>query len=180
MNNARRFLGGLVCAMIVWPLAATAETALAAVGLSSLRLDQVEAVSRVVTAAETGEINPTDARVALARVRSQAPPFGPVVRTIGYAVFSAGLALILSGGVADVMVAAALGAVVGTIQLAVAESGAATRAFLPVLCAFLVSTTVFVVGRYSADISVLAPLIAPLVTFLPGALLTTAVVELST
>jgi uncharacterized membrane protein YjjB (DUF3815 family) len=56
----------------------------------------------------------------------------------------------------------------------------ATRAVLPVLCAFLVSTSVFALGRFNEDISVLAPLIAPLVTFLPGALLTTAVVELST
>jgi uncharacterized membrane protein YjjP (DUF1212 family) len=162
------------------PGQARVETALAAVGLSGMRLDQVEGVSRVVTAAETGHIAPTNARVALANIRSQAPPFGSVARTLGYAVFSAGLALILSGGAADVIVAAALGAVVGAIQLAVAQSGAATRAVLPVLCAFLVSTSVFVLGRFSADISVLAPLVAPLVTFLPGALLTTAVVELST
>jgi uncharacterized membrane protein YjjB (DUF3815 family) len=70
--------------------------------------------------------------------------------------------------------------VIGAIQLAVAQSAVATRAVLPVLCAFLVSTSVFALGRFNEDISVLAPLIAPLVTFLPGALLTTAVVELST
>ncbi|MGH3506405.1 MAG: threonine/serine ThrE exporter family protein [Nocardioidaceae bacterium] len=162
------------------PGQATTETALAAVGVSSLRLDQVEGVSRVVTAAETGEIAPRDARAALARVRSEAPPFGSVARTLGYALFSAGLALILSGGAADVIVAAGLGAVVGAIQLALVESGAATRAVLPLLCAFLVSTAVFILGRFSEDIGVLAPLVAPLVTFLPGALLTTAVVELST
>jgi uncharacterized membrane protein YjjP (DUF1212 family) len=162
------------------PGQATVETAVAATGLSSLRLDQVEDVSRVVTAAESGEITTADARTALARIRTQAPPFGSVARTLGYALFSAGLALVLDGGVADVIVAAGLGAVVGVIQLVIAESGAATRAVLPVLCAFLVSTAVFVLGRFSEDISVLAPLIAPLVTFLPGALLTTAVVELST
>jgi uncharacterized membrane protein YjjP (DUF1212 family) len=162
------------------PGQATVETAVGAAGLSSLRLDQVEAVSGVVTAAETGEIAPTDARNALARVQHQAPPFGSVTRTLGYALFSAGLALILSGDVADVVVAAALGAVVGAIQLALAEAGPATRAVLPVLCAFLASTSVFVLGRLSEDIGVVAPLVAPLVTFLPGALLTTAVVELST
>jgi uncharacterized membrane protein YjjP (DUF1212 family) len=162
------------------PGQATLETAVAAVGLSSMRLDQVEGVSRVATAAETGEIATADARQALARIRNQAPPFGSVARTLGYALFSAGLALILSGGAFDVIVASGLGAVIGAIQLALADSGAATRAVLPVLCAFLVSTSVFVLGRFSEDISVLAPLIAPLVTFLPGALLTTAVVELST
>jgi uncharacterized membrane protein YjjP (DUF1212 family) len=162
------------------PGEAAVETAVAAVGLSGLRLDQVEDVSRVVTAAETGQMAPTDARVALTRIRGQAPPFSSVARTLGYALFSAGLALILSGGAADVIVAAALGAVVGAIQLAMAQPGAATRAILPVLCAFLVSTVVFLLGRLSEDISVLAPLVAPLVTLLPGALLTTAVVELST
>ena len=54
------------------------------------------------------------------------------------------------------------------------------RAVLPVLCAFLVAVSVLALGRLHEDVGVLAPLVAPLVIFLPGALLTTAVIELST
>jgi uncharacterized membrane protein YjjB (DUF3815 family) len=43
-----------------------------------------------------------------------------------------------------------------------------------------VALTVFLLARGSADIGVFTPIIAPLVTFLPGALLTTSVIELST
>jgi uncharacterized membrane protein YjjP (DUF1212 family) len=158
----------------------TVETAVATAGASGLRLDQVDAVSRVVTAAESGEISPSDGRAALARARSQSPQFGAPARTLGYALLSTGLALILRGSAVDVVVAAGLGAAVGALQLSAGRAGTASHAVLPVLCAFLVSVSVLVVGRLHEDVGVLAPLVAPLVTFLPGALLTTAVIELST
>jgi len=162
------------------PGQSTVETAAAVAGLSGLRLDQVDLVSRVVTAAELGEISPADARSALAAARSQPPQFGAAARTLGYALLSTGLALILQGSAVDVLLAAALGAVVGALQLRARTSGVASRAVLPLLCAFLVAVSVLTLGRLNEDVGVVAPLVAPLVTFLPGALLTTAVIELST
>jgi uncharacterized membrane protein YjjP (DUF1212 family) len=158
----------------------TVETAVAVAGLSGLRLDQVDAVSRVVTAAESGELSPAEARSALTRARALPPPFGAATRTLGYAVLSSGLALILRGSTVDVVVAAALGAAVGALQLWGRRSGTVSRAVLPVLCAFLVAVSVLALGRLNDQVGVLAPLVAPLVIFLPGALLTTAVIELST
>ena len=158
----------------------TMETAVAAAGVSGLRLDQVDAVSRVVTAAEAAELTPAEARAALARARAQSPPFSATTRTLGYALLSTGLALILRGGAVDVVVAAGLGAGVGALQLWAQRSSAASRAVLPVLCSFLVAVSVLALGRLHEDVGVLAPLVAPLVIFLPGALLTTAVIELST
>ena len=158
----------------------TVETAVAVAGLSGLRLDQVDAVSRVVTDAEAGRLSPWEARDALARARALPPPFGAATRTFGYAVLSTGLALILRGSTVDVVLAAALGAAVGALQLWGRRSGAVLQAVLPVLCAFLVAVSVFALGRLNDEVGVLAPLVAPLVVFLPGALLTTAVIELST
>jgi uncharacterized membrane protein YjjP (DUF1212 family) len=158
----------------------TVETAVAAAGWRGLRLDQVDAVSRTVTAAETGAVGPSDGLVALRRANAQPPPYGPTARTAGYAVLSTGLALILQGTAIDVAVAATLGAVVGALQLMARGSGPAARAVLPFLAAFLVAVSVFVLGRVHEDVGVLPALIAPLVTFLPGALLTTGVIELST
>jgi uncharacterized membrane protein YjjP (DUF1212 family) len=162
------------------PGAAAVETAVSAAGLSSLRLDQVDAVSRVVSAAETGAIRPADARSALVDARTSTPPFGPGLRTLGYALLSTGVTLVLRGSAIDVLVAAALGAVVGAAKIVAGRAGTATRAVLPVLCAFFVATSVFLLARLGVDLGVLAPLAAPLVTFLPGALLTIAVIELST
>jgi uncharacterized membrane protein YjjP (DUF1212 family) len=162
------------------PGATTVETAVAAAGLHGLRLDQVDAVSRTVVAAETGAITASDGLDALRRARALEPPFGPASRTLGYAVLSTGLALILQGTAADLLVAAALGAGVGALLVMTRDSGTAARAVLPFLCAFLVAVSVFVLGHLHADISVLPALVAPLVTFLPGALLTTGVIELST
>jgi uncharacterized membrane protein YjjP (DUF1212 family) len=162
------------------PGRATVETAVAAAGWRALRLDQVDAVSRTVTAAETGAVTPSDGLVALRRANAQAPPYGPAARTAGYAVLSTGLALILQGTALDVVVAATLGAVVGALQLMARGSGPAARAVLPFLAAFVVAVSVFVLGRVHEDVGVLPALIAPLVTFLPGALLTTGVIELST
>jgi uncharacterized membrane protein YjjB (DUF3815 family) len=51
---------------------------------------------------------------------------------------------------------------------------------LPLGGAFVVATVVFLLGRTDLDIGVFAPLVAPLVMFLPGALLTTSVTELAT
>jgi len=162
------------------PGATTVETAVAAAGLHGLRLDQVDAVSRTVVAAETGAISASDGLDALRRARALEPPFGPASRTLGYAVLSTGLALILQGTAADLLVAAALGAGVGALLVMTRDSGTAARAVLPFLCAFMVAVSVFVLGHLHADISVLPALVAPLVTFLPGALLTTGVIELST
>ena len=162
------------------PGQARVETAVAAASVSRLRLDQVDAVSRVVTAAETGAASPAEVLVSLREIRHRPPPYGPVARTVGYAMLSSGVALVLGGTGPGVLVAAALGILVGSIHLLTLPSGATTRAVLPLFCAALVAATVFLLGRLDLEVGVLAPLVAPLVTFLPGVLLTTAVIELST
>jgi uncharacterized membrane protein YjjB (DUF3815 family) len=57
---------------------------------------------------------------------------------------------------------------------------AAYQLFLPVLSSFSVSAAVFLLVRAGLEVGVQAPIIAALITFLPGALLTTAVIELAT
>jgi uncharacterized membrane protein YjjP (DUF1212 family) len=162
------------------PGQARVETAVAAASVSRLRLDQVDAVSRVVTAAETGAASPGDVLTSLREIRHRPAPYGPVARTVGYALLSSGVALVLGGTGPGVLVAAALGVLVGSIHLLSLPAGATTRAVVPLFCAALVAATVFLLGRLDLEVGVLAPLVAPLVTFLPGVLLTTAVIELST
>lgn len=158
----------------------TVHTAGRAAGTARLRLDQVDAVFDVVRAAENGEIEPADGMARLRAIRATPPAYSPGVRLLGYTVLTVGLALVLRASWSDLFVAGLLGAAVGTVLLAGERLAAPYEVFLPVLCAFGVSVTVFMLARTDLDLGVFAPLIAPLVTFLPGALLTTSVIELST
>ena len=166
--------------LVSLPGRASVETAASTAGLRPLRLDQVDAVSKVAAAARSGTLRPGATLERLREITDQPPPFGPVARTVGYALLSAGLALILNGGLVDLLVAAALGLLVGIVLLTADALPPGWRAVLPVLCAFGVAVAVFLLRRTSLDIGILPPLVAPLVTFLPGALLTISVIELAT
>lgn len=165
---------------VTLPGAGTVETAAASAGRDSLRLDQIDAVARLVDTAGTGALAPAEGQAALQSVRDIPPPFGAVARTLGYGALSVGLALILRGSAVDLLVAAVLGLFVGGVLVLARDAPMTLRAVLPLGAAFVVAAVVFLLGRADLDIGVLAPLVAPLVMFLPGGLLTTSVTELAT
>jgi uncharacterized membrane protein YjjP (DUF1212 family)/outer membrane biosynthesis protein TonB len=156
------------------------RTEVSAAGTSRLRLDQIDALYRLTDAAERGRVDPREGLARIARIRTMRPPFDRPVRLLGYVVLTVGLGLILRGGLLDLIVAAVLGAGIGAMQLTTERLGKHYRAFLPVVAAFAVSVVVFVLGRAVPELSVFPPLVAPLIALLPGALLTTSVIELST
>jgi uncharacterized membrane protein YjjP (DUF1212 family) len=156
------------------------RTEVASTGESKLRLDQVEAVFTVADAAERGQIGARAAVVDLRAARDLPPPFAPAVIVAGHAVIAMGLAVILAGGWTEIGVAAVLGAGVGVIKQWAASRRLAIQVFLPVTCAFLVAAAVALLARTELHPSVLPPILGALVTFIPGGLLTTAVIELAT
>jgi uncharacterized membrane protein YjjP (DUF1212 family) len=166
--------------IITLPQMHESRTEVASTGRSRLRLDQVEAVFTVADAAERGEIGPRSALAELRSARELPPSFGPVVIVVGHAVIAMGLAIILAGGWTDILVAAVLGAGVGLIKQLTARRRLAIQVLLPVLCAFLVAVAVALLGRTVLDPQLLPPILGALVTFIPGGLLTTAVIELAT
>ncbi|HWS58130.1 MAG TPA: threonine/serine exporter family protein, partial [Actinotalea sp.] len=166
--------------IVTIPGADTVRTAVSAAGTARLRLDQIDAVSRLTRAAERGELDPASGLTAIRAARATEPPFGPWVQVVGYSVLTVGLALVLRAGWVDVVVAAVLGTAVGLLQVRSHRMGPTTQVFMPVLSAFTVAVAVFLLAARIPELEVFAPVVAPLVTFLPGALLTTAVIELST
>jgi uncharacterized membrane protein YjjP (DUF1212 family) len=166
--------------IVTVPGSDSVRTAVASAGTTRLRLDQIDAVFRVVLVAESGMLGPTEGLARLRAARALDPPFTAWVRVVGYSVLTIGLALVLRAGWTDVLIAAVLGTAVGVLQVAGARFGPTYRVFGPFLNAFVVAAAVFLVAGAVPEMGIYAPLIAPLVTFLPGALLTTSVIDLTT
>lgn len=162
------------------PGSTSTHTAVASAGGRRLRLDQVDDLFRLVDDAEAGAVDALDGLARLHEVRDRPPPFSSAARVAGYVVLAFGIALILRGSWVDVAVATGLGLLVGLVEVAVRRFADSFAVFLPVAASFGVALAVFLLVDVLPELSVTTPLIAPLVIFLPGALLTTAVIELST
>ncbi len=168
--------------MISLPRGQQVQTEVRAVGQSRLRLDQVDELLRVVQAAEAGEVDPEQGTALIAAARAMPPIQTPRTRLLGAMLFTVGSAMILRAGWREMLLAGLLGLGIGGFQLEIQrrDSRPDLQAFWPLLAAFASSTVVFAVARAVPDLSVYAPVVAALVTFLPGGLLTTGVLELST
>ena len=162
------------------PGSTSTHTAVASAGGRPLRLDQVDDLFRLVDDAEAGSVAALHGLKRLQEIRDRPPPFSDAARVAGYAALAFGIALILRGSWVDVAVATGLGLLVGVVEVAVRRFAPSFGVFLPVAAAFGVALAVFLLVDVLPELSVTTPLIAPLVIFLPGALLTTAVIELST
>jgi uncharacterized membrane protein YjjP (DUF1212 family)/uncharacterized membrane protein YjjB (DUF3815 family) len=147
---------------------------------ATLRLDQIDDVLRLVRTAERCDVDAATGRVELTRIRESGPPFSPPVALAGYVISVIGLTMILRGGVAEVLLAAMLGLVIGLLRLATFAQAAAYQVFWPLLAAGIASVSVFAAARVDGDLTVFPALVAPLIVFLPGALLTIGVLELAT
>lgn len=147
---------------------------------SGLLLEQIDEVQRAVDAARTGLLDPRSTIARIEEIRRMPPPFGFVARIAGYVLLSAALAVLLGATWVGIAVAASLGALTGAAMLVSERVPRRYAALITVAVAFGVSLAVFLLLRAGFGAGVLPALIAPLVVLLPGALLTTAVLELCT
>lgn len=147
-------------------------------GLSP-RLDQIAAVDRLAREAERGAVVPADGLRRLEEIGGMASRFGPIPSVAGYGVLTAGLCLILEPAGRDVVAALVLGAVVGLLTWLVRQRPS-LQVLLPVVAAFAVASLSALSMRQDLTGPGLRAMVASLVVFLPGATLTTAVLELAT
>ncbi|MFS0894948.1 threonine/serine ThrE exporter family protein [Microbacterium sp. 179-I 3D3 NHS] len=142
----------------------------------SFRLDQVAALFELVEQARAGSIAPLDGIRRLNEIGAMRPRFGWATRTLGHALLTTGLALLLAPTWQGAIVAFVLGAGIGLLKLVRSPT---LQLVLPVAAAFVCAASVFLLAEVVEIGDPLRLLIAPLVTFLPGGLLTTATVELA-
>ena len=144
-----------------------------------LLLSQIDEVQRTVDAARTGVLDPASTVKRIERIRDMPPTYGRVVRVIGYAFLSGALSVLLGASWTGVSLSAALGLITGAALLLSERVPRRYGALITVGIAFVVAVVVFSLLRAGWGSGILAALLAPLVVLLPGALLTTAVLELS-
>lgn len=159
---------------------ATVETETVATGGASLLMHQIEALDSAVLAARSGSLAPRKLLTRLQAIRDLVPPFSFVQRLIASVVMSSGLAMILDASWEGIALAGMLGGLVGALMLWGARIDARYQPLLVVAASFFVALVVFLVARANLDLGILPAIAAPLVMLLPGALLTTGVIELST
>jgi uncharacterized membrane protein YjjP (DUF1212 family) len=146
----------------------------------TVRYDQSFPLAKLVARAPSGTVSPADGMAELDRIRNLDKRFPVWITIIGYAVQSIGLALILQPTPWSVYGAAILGLLVGGLTV-IGRRIEAIGYMLPTVCAFLVALIVFTFeNRWHVGTDSLRALAAPLATFLPGAAITLAVIELAT
>jgi uncharacterized membrane protein YjjP (DUF1212 family) len=143
-----------------------------------LRLDQTAALFEVLRSAERGRLPPAEGSRRVQAAVDMPPRFGPAVRVLGHAVLTVGICLVLQPTGGDLVLAAGFGVLVGVLKLAAARFPD-LQMIMPVVAAFTVAALTFLVAGTGWADADLRAMVAPLVTFLPGAMLTMAVVEIS-
>ncbi|WP_277950258.1 threonine/serine exporter family protein [Mycolicibacterium sp. P9-64] len=146
----------------------------------NVRYDQSFPLAKLVARAPSGTVSPAEGMAELHRIRNLDKRFPVWITVIGYAVQSVGLALILQPTPWSLYGAAVLGLLVGVLTV-IGRRNEAVGYMLPTVCAFLVAYIVFEFeSRWHVGTDSLRALAAPLATFLPGAAITLAVIELAT
>jgi uncharacterized membrane protein YjjP (DUF1212 family) len=144
----------------------------------TLRLDQMADIYALGDAAQSGQIDLHQGLDRLAAIRRQKPRFGQAGIVLGHTILCTGLAIVLMPTLINLSTAAVLGFLVGLIKC-FNRGRSVLSVPLPVVTAAIVSASVFSAIRYGIAIDPLHSLIPPLVTFLPGAMLTLGMVELA-
>lgn len=146
--------------------------------LSGLRLDQIADVYTLGGEAGRGEISPRDGLKRLTAIMHKEPRFGLMGSIAGHTILTVGIAMMFMPALANIATAAVLGFVIGLVK-AVVRQGTLMAVPMSVVAAAIVSSLVVLASRYGYPVDPLHALIPPLITFLPGGMLTLGMLELA-
>jgi len=145
----------------------------------TLRLDQIADVYALTQSAVDAAFSPGEGLDRLSEILRKKSRFGVTGLVLGHTVLTLGLAMILNApSLANLVAAALLGTLVGGLKV-VNRDRPVLAVPVPVLAAALVSAICFLGVDYGWAIDPFYVMVPPLITFLPGAMLTLAMVELA-
>lgn len=146
--------------------------------LSGLRLDQIADVYMLGGNAGRGDITPRDGLKQLTAIMHKTPRFGLAGSIVGHTILTVGIAMMFMPALGNIATAAVLGLVIGLVK-AVVRQGTLLAVPMSVVAAAIVSSLVVLASRYGYPVDPLHALIPPLITFLPGGMLTLGMLELA-
>ncbi|WP_018352339.1 threonine/serine ThrE exporter family protein [Longispora albida] len=146
---------------------------------SGLRLDQITRLYELIADATVARVTPAEGLARLDEIREAPPRFGTWTTLLGHVFFTVGVGLLVEPTLRAVGAFVVLGFGVGLLGLLARRSRSLSLA-LPVLASMLVTAIAYQVAGPWLNDTALRILIPPLVSFLPGATLTMATVELAT
>jgi uncharacterized membrane protein YjjP (DUF1212 family) len=146
--------------------------------LTTLQLDKVSEFMELVDHVRKKTIPLVQAALQIDQILAKKPRFGPVLVIFGYFLSCIGLTMLFRPDLRSLFVTGAAGILVGLITL-LSRWRPRFDLLLPVFAAIVVSTLIFQLTRLGIIYGPANLLITPLITFLPGALLTTGMIELA-
>ncbi len=144
----------------------------------SLRLDQTAEVFDLARRAERAEISAAQGLRRLKEIEGSQSRYSAAARILGHAAMAVGLGLILEGSFPQLVTCILLGVLIGELK-ALSEGNQTAQVLVPVMASLAVGAIVFSIVKADLVSGPLLLLIPPVVTFLPGAMLTTAMIELA-
>lgn len=146
--------------------------------LTSLQLDKVSEFAEMVDKVKQKAIPLAEASRQMDQILSKIPRFGPVIVILGYVLSCIGLTMLYRPELRSLLLTGGAGILVGLLVLW-SDKQPRFTILLPVIAATVVSTLIFNLTRLGFIFGSANLLITPLITFLPGALLTTGMIELA-
>jgi uncharacterized membrane protein YjjP (DUF1212 family) len=146
--------------------------------LTTLQLDKVSEFVELIDHVRKKSISLAQADLQMDRILAKNPRFGPVLIIFGYFLSCIGLTMLFRPDLNSLFITGTAGILVGLITL-VSRWRPRFDLLLPIFAAILVSTLIFYLTRIGFIYGPANLLITPLITFLPGALLTTGMIELA-
>jgi uncharacterized membrane protein YjjP (DUF1212 family) len=146
--------------------------------LTSLKLDQVSELMQLIDRVRRKLILPREAVSQLDRIQARPHRFSPAAIIFGYFLICIGLTLLHQPQLRSLAVTGAAGIIVGAMVLWF-QRRPHFALLLPVIAAVVVSTLIFMLAQTELVYGATTLIVPPLATFLPGAVLTTGMIELA-
>ncbi len=146
--------------------------------LTTLQLDQISEFVEMVDRVRRKDVSLGKATEQLDRILTKKHRFHPVLIIVGYFLSCIGLTMLFRPDMRALLITGSMGILVG-LMVQWFQKRPRFNLLLPVIAAALVSTLVFNITRMGYIYGSVNLLIPPLVIFLPGAVLTTGMIELA-
>ena len=146
--------------------------------LTTLQLDQVSELAELIDQVKQKKMSLDHANQKLDHILAKPPRFKPPMVILGYFLSCIGLTMLFRPDPRSLLIAGAMGILVG-LMLWGFQKHPRFNILLPVIVSVVVSALIFYLTLQGYIYGPANLLVAPLVIFLPGSLLTTGMIELA-